>query len=74
MASSGRVEIQRLEYDGYALVKTRLPSALSHGPPTFERWEISRINANGSLTLIGYENSEEFAKLVVDYRNGRVPN
>lgn len=60
-------ELRRSEYRGFILVEVRLPSALSYGSPTFARWEISRIEQDGTRSPLGYESSEQFAKLVVDH-------
>ena len=67
MSTMGREEVRRLEYRGHVLVETLLPTALSYGPAKFARWEIVKTNADGTENLVGYENSEAFARLVVDY-------
>jgi hypothetical protein len=66
-------ELRRLEYEGFLLVEFEHPSAISYGPRTFRRWEISYINADTSHTLIGNESTEDWARRIVDFLNGKFP-
>jgi hypothetical protein len=66
-----RRELRRIEYEGFLLIEYELPSAISYGPRTYKRWDISRIEPDGSLRFIGHESYEHFARWVADLFNGK---
>lgn len=67
----GRRELRRIEYEGFLLIEYELPSAISYGPRTFKRWDIFRIDSDGSHKFIACESHEKDAKWVADLFNGK---